>query len=72
MKGHNQQARKRDGSTKKVQFKDEAHEVKLDDSENDDANVGPTLVIVVFVEPCTYTSLSMFSLYTGRTKSLNP
>ncbi|CAL4989759.1 unnamed protein product [Urochloa decumbens] len=38
MKGHNQQARKRDGSTKKVQFKDEAHEVELDDSEDNDEN----------------------------------
>ncbi|CAL4911733.1 unnamed protein product [Urochloa decumbens] len=38
MKGHNQQARKRDGSTKKVQFKDEAHEVELDDSEDNDGN----------------------------------
>ncbi|CAL4995698.1 unnamed protein product [Urochloa decumbens] len=38
MKGHNQQARKRDGPTKKVQFKDEAHEVELDDSEDNDGN----------------------------------
>ncbi|CAN6339527.1 unnamed protein product [Urochloa humidicola] len=38
MKGHNQQARKRDGSTKKVQFKDKAHEVELDDSEDNDGN----------------------------------
>ncbi|CAN6362181.1 unnamed protein product [Urochloa humidicola] len=38
MKGHNQQARKRDGSTKKVQFKDEAHEVEIDDLEDDDGN----------------------------------
>lgn len=36
--GHNKQAKKRDGSTKKVQFKDEAHEVELHDSENDDGN----------------------------------
>ncbi|KAJ1274088.1 hypothetical protein BS78_05G035900 [Paspalum vaginatum] len=35
-KGHNQQAKKRDGSTKKVQFKDEAHEIELDGSEDDD------------------------------------
>ncbi|OQU89837.1 hypothetical protein SORBI_3002G279800 [Sorghum bicolor] len=41
-KGHNKQVKKRDGSTKKVQFKDdEAHESEFDDSENDDGNVEP-------------------------------
>ncbi|OQU78330.1 hypothetical protein SORBI_3009G204400 [Sorghum bicolor] len=39
-KGHNKQVKNRDGSTKKVQFKDDdAHESELDDSENDDGNV---------------------------------
>ncbi|PNT65506.1 hypothetical protein BRADI_4g43441v3 [Brachypodium distachyon] len=38
-----QQVKKRNGSTKKVQFKDELHEVKVDDTENDDGNVGPAL-----------------------------
>ncbi|XP_066366652.1 M phase phosphoprotein 10-like [Miscanthus floridulus] len=38
-KGHNKQVKKRDGSIKKVQFKDDqAHESELDDSENDDGN----------------------------------
>ncbi|KQJ92414.1 U3 small nucleolar ribonucleoprotein protein MPP10 [Brachypodium distachyon] len=38
-----QQVKKRNGSTKKVQFKDELHEVKVDHTENDDGNVGPAL-----------------------------
>jgi U3 small nucleolar RNA-associated protein MPP10 len=42
MKGHNQQVNQRVGSTKKVQFKDEAHETELGGSEIDDGNVGPT------------------------------
>ncbi|KAL6906049.1 hypothetical protein ACP4OV_003650 [Aristida adscensionis] len=44
-KGHNQKVRKRDGSTKKVQFKDESHDEvdsseddEVDASENDDGN----------------------------------
>ncbi|CAD6271515.1 unnamed protein product [Miscanthus lutarioriparius] len=38
-KGHHKQVKKRDGSIKKVQFKDDqAHESELDDSENDDGN----------------------------------
>lgn len=71
-KKHNQPVKKRDGSTKKVQFKDDVHEMELDGSENDDGNVGPTLDLLVLVEPCTYTSLSMFSFSTGRPGSLNP
>ncbi|KAJ1268499.1 hypothetical protein BS78_07G140400 [Paspalum vaginatum] len=35
-KGHNKKAKKKDGSTKKVQFKDEAHEIEVDGSEDDD------------------------------------
>uniref|UniRef100_A0ACD5YKC8 Uncharacterized protein n=1 Tax=Avena sativa TaxID=4498 RepID=A0ACD5YKC8_AVESA len=35
---HKQQAKKRNSSTKKVHFKDELHEMKEDDIENDDAN----------------------------------
>ncbi|KAK8447219.1 hypothetical protein SEVIR_8G024600v4 [Setaria viridis] len=71
-KKHNQPVKKRDGSTKKVQFKDDVHEMELDGSENDDGNVGSTLDLLVLVEPCTYTSLSMFSFSTGRPGSLNP
>ncbi|TKV99148.1 hypothetical protein SEVIR_8G024600v4 [Setaria viridis] len=37
-KKHNQPVKKRDGSTKKVQFKDDVHEMELDGSENDDGN----------------------------------
>lgn len=37
-KGHSQQVKKRGGSTKKVQFKDEAHKIEVDISENDDGN----------------------------------
>jgi len=38
MKGHNQQVKQRGGSTKKVQFKDEAHETELGGSEINDGN----------------------------------
>ncbi|RLN03078.1 U3 small nucleolar ribonucleoprotein MPP10-like [Panicum miliaceum] len=38
MKGHNQQVKQRVGSTKKVQFKDEAYEIELGGSEIDDGN----------------------------------
>ncbi|RLM75363.1 U3 small nucleolar ribonucleoprotein MPP10-like [Panicum miliaceum] len=38
MKGHNQQVKRRDGSTKKVQFKDEPHETELGGSEISDGN----------------------------------
>nr|CAB3490846.1 unnamed protein product [Digitaria exilis] len=37
-KSHNRPAKKRDSSTKKVQFKEDAHEMELDGSENDDGN----------------------------------
>nr|CAB3489008.1 unnamed protein product [Digitaria exilis] len=37
-KTHNRPAKKRDGSTKKVQFKEDTHEMELDGSENDDGN----------------------------------
>ena len=47
MKGHNQQVKQRGGSTKKVQFKDEAHETELGGSEINNGNVGPTLLILV-------------------------
>lgn len=73
-KGPNKQVKKRDGSTKKVQFKDDiAHEVELDDIENDDGNVGPTLDRLISVGACTYASFSTVSLCTGwtRTRSLN-
>ncbi|KAF8706478.1 hypothetical protein HU200_030752 [Digitaria exilis] len=38
-KSHNRPAKKRDGSTKKVQFKEDTHTMELDGSENDDGNV---------------------------------
>jgi len=47
MKGHKQQVKQRGGSTKKVQFKDEAHETELGGSEINNGNVGPTLLILV-------------------------
>ena len=50
MKGHNQQVKQRGGSTKKVQFKDEANETELGGSEINDGNVGPTLDILILVE----------------------
>ena len=65
-KGHHKQVKKRDGSIKKVQFKDDqAHESELDDSENDDGNVGSTLDRFISVGACTYASLSMVCLCTG-------
>ncbi|KAJ1274096.1 hypothetical protein BS78_05G036400 [Paspalum vaginatum] len=40
IKGHDQKAKKKDGSTKKVQFKNEAHEIEVYGSEDDgDGNV---------------------------------
>ena len=50
MKGHKQQVKQRGGSTKKVQFKDEANETELGGSEINDGNVGPTLDILILVE----------------------
>jgi len=38
MKGHEQQVKQRGGSTKKVQFKDEAHETELGGSEINNGN----------------------------------
>lgn len=40
---HKQQVKKRNSSTKKVHFKDELHEMKDDDIDDDDVNDGPTL-----------------------------
>ncbi|KAL6641936.1 hypothetical protein ACP70R_020117 [Stipagrostis hirtigluma subsp. patula] len=37
-KGHNQKVKKREGSTKKVQFKDEPHEIEVDASDNDEVD----------------------------------
>jgi len=54
MKGHNQQVKQRGGSTKKVQFKDEAHETELGGSEINDGNVGSTLDILILVELYTH------------------
>jgi U3 small nucleolar ribonucleoprotein component len=57
-KGH-KEAKRKDNSKKKVQFKAEEHESELDDSENDDENVCPALDLLQ-VEVCTYTSSSTF------------
>ena len=54
MKGHNQQVKQRGGSTKKVQFKDEANETELGGSEINDGNVGSTLDILILVELYTH------------------